>query len=185
MISWYSVNFVALIVSMVAVSIALARRWQSMSWLARISLLALAVYLPFVVGLTLGGIPIDASATASPRWQRPWVNLMPFATIRWAIGDGLASGLYQVVGNVMILAPLGFLMPVTWHRCRQPLTAFLTGLAAAITIELSQLAISLSVGVPYRIFDVDDIILNTLGVMLGWALWKAMAGLALPVGQSA
>jgi glycopeptide antibiotics resistance protein len=76
-------------------------------------------------------------------------------------------------------------MPVTWHRCRQPLTAFLTGLAAAITIELSQLAISLSVGVPYRIFDVDDIILNTLGVMLGWALWKAMAGLALPVGQSA
>lgn len=185
MISWFSVIGIALIVSTVAVSITLIRRWDSLSWLARIGLLALSMYVPFVLGLTLGGIPIEPSALGSSRWERPWANLVPFETIRWALDDGLMSGLFQVVGNVMILAPLGFLLPITWERFRRPQTMLWVGLLAPIGIELTQLSISMALGVPYRVFDVDDIILNTLGVMLGWALWKGMTGLYVHPGDPA
>ena len=36
-------------------------------------------------------------------------------------------------------------------------------------IEIIQLTISTVVGFPYQVFDVDYLILNTMGAALGWA----------------
>lgn len=33
------------------------------------------------------------------------------------------------------------------------------------------------VGVPYRAFDVDDLILNTAGAIIGWLSWRVSLGL--------
>jgi glycopeptide antibiotics resistance protein len=43
-------------------------------------------------------------------------------------------------------------------------------------IEILQLTISTVVGFPYRVFDVDDVILNTTGAALGWAGWRVTLG---------
>lgn len=49
------------------------------------------------------------------------------------------------------------------------------GLSAAI--ELGQLAISMWLGYAYRSTDVDDIILNTLGAVVGYTAFVAIRGL--------
>ncbi len=46
----------------------------------------------------------------------------------------------------------------------------------SLGIEILQLAISTVVGFPYRVFDVDDLILNTAGAALGWAGWRVTIG---------
>ena len=43
----------------------------------------------------------------------------------------------------------------------------LVGLGLSAAIELGQLAISLHLGYGYRAADVDDVILNTLGTLIG------------------
>jgi len=50
----------------------------------------------------------------------------------------------------------------------------LAGVAVGISIEFMQLAVSLALGNWYRMSDVDDVILNTAGVLLGYALWRAL-----------
>lgn len=77
-----------------------------MSWLERIGLVGLVVYFSFILGLTLGGIPIDESAIDPSEWRR-WANLIPFATVGPQIEAGSESGLRELVGN-LILMPLGF-----------------------------------------------------------------------------
>jgi glycopeptide antibiotics resistance protein len=49
----------------------------------------------------------------------------------------------------------------------------LAGLALSLLIELGQLAIATAYGFPVRIADVDDVLLNTMGVLVGHAGWRA------------
>ena len=147
-----------------------------MGWLERIGSVGLVVYVPFVLGLTLGGIPIDEGAIDPSEW-RSWANLIPFATIGAQIEAGLESGLRQLVGNLIILVPLGFGLPVVWQRFRRLVRALLVAFSVALSIELCQLLISLVVGVPYRAFDMDDLILNTAGAVFGWLVWRITLGL--------
>lgn len=70
--------------------------------------------------------------------------------------------LWNVAGNIAWFLPLGFLLPWEIKRLRRlrnlALFAFLFSLAA------ESLQYVFAVG----IFDIDDVILNTLGAVLGW-----------------
>jgi glycopeptide antibiotics resistance protein len=94
-------------------------------------------------------------------------NLMPFSSIRnYLIGRfGLLKAVINLVGNVVLLVPVGYLAAaiqprMTWKG------SMATGLAVSFTIEAIQGVFRLG------IFDVDDIILNTLGVMVGHAVFE-------------
>lgn len=75
----------------------------------------------------------------------------------------------QVLLNVLLFIPLGFFVRVLAGR--GVLVATLTGLAVSAVVELTQLT-----GVwglyscAYRVFDVDDLLTNTLGAAIGGAL---------------
>lgn len=72
--------------------------------------------------------------------------------------------LINVIGNVVVFIPLGIGLAGLWHRGRIWPTfgrAVLGGFLLSLAIELMQLAI------PGRATDVDDLIFNTLGTMLG------------------
>ena len=93
-------------------------------------------------------------------------NLMPFSSIRnYIIGRfGLLKAVINLVGNVVLLVPVGYLAAaihpkMTWKG------SMATGLLLSITIEAIQGFFRLG------IFDVDDIILNTLGVLVGHAVY--------------
>ena len=177
------ITLVALVPAVIATSTYLVRRGRTMTWLERIGLVGLAVYFPYVLGLTLGGIPFGVAAIPPNEW-REWANLIPFGTIGPQLAAGLESGLRQLIGNLLILLPLGFGLPVVWSRFRRFRTTLLTGAAVALGIEISQLAISLVVGVPYRVFDVDDLILNSAGAAIGWLVWRVTLGFVQPAASS-
>ena len=100
--------------------------------------------------------------------------MIPFDTIGAAVGYGLdrQQGRY-LLGNVIAFAPLGLFLGALrphehgWRR------TLMTGLAVSVAIEGAQLALSLLMGYWYRIADIDDLILNTAGVLLGYGAFRA------------
>jgi glycopeptide antibiotics resistance protein len=171
-----SITFLALALSAIVVSIVLALRGKAMSWPERIGSFGLAFYFPFVLGLTLSGIPMDVGPV-DPPGPRGWANLVPFGTIGPQLAAGLVSDLRQLAGNLLILVPLGFGLPVVWQRFRRLASMLVAGFGVAFVIEFSQIVISLILGEPYRVFDVDDLMLNTAGAMIGWVAWRESLGL--------
>lgn len=89
------------------------------------------------------------------------VNLVPFSQ-----GDSL----FNFIGNVVMFVPFGFFAALLWRGWRWR-RALGTGFALTAFIECWQLLIG-------RFFDIDDIILNTLGVLCGYWLWSLLRRLA-------
>ena len=72
----------------------------------------------------------------------------------------------NVVGNVALFFPFGFFIPALFRRVRPFHRCALLSLATSLIIEACQYEFA------ERIFDVDDILLNTLGAIIGWAAFK-------------
>ena len=92
-------------------------------------------------------------------------NFLPFKTIGpYFLGEKgwIIAGL-NLLGNIGLLVPIGILAPfvfmhMTWKR------ALALAIASGLLIEGMQ--VLLHVG----IFDIDDVILNALGVLLGYGV---------------
>jgi glycopeptide antibiotics resistance protein len=93
-------------------------------------------------------------------------NYVPFKTILpYLLGEnGFLIGALNIGGNIAFLIPIGFLLPFVFTRIdwkRSLVVALLSGMS----IELTQ--VFLHIG----IFDIDDVILNGLGVMVGFWMY--------------
>lgn len=138
-----------------------------------------AVYLAVLVGLTFFPLPLPPYQDLEPALAyREFLNPVPFATIT----ESLSRGLYWpstrfLVGNVVAFLPLGVLVALLARRPTWAL-AFLAGFATSAAIEAGQLGVSLAMGFPYRHADVDDVLLNVTGTMLGYAAVRPMIGRA-------
>lgn len=85
------------------------------------------------------------------------INLVPFA---YMFSDYRNSLL-----NVLLFVPLGFSLPVLWKRFRSLLWTGLFGLSFSLSIELLQL-------LTLRATDINDLMTNTTGTILGWLLGR-------------
>lgn len=100
------------------------------------------------------------------------INLVPFATLvdyveQWQIGHvNKRSIVVNIVGNIVLLLPLGALLPPLWNRKVSLKSLILIGIVASLLIEISQFAFNRGV------CDIDDVILNVLGVILGYIILK-------------
>lgn len=90
------------------------------------------------------------------------------------LASTLTSGVFlQVAFNVVFFVPLGFLVAY-WLR-RGVGVALAAGLVVSLLIEVTQ-----GTGLwgiypcPYRLADVDDLITNTGGALIGWAIGAAV-----------
>lgn len=100
------------------------------------------------------------------------VNLEPFKTIN--IYQTLGK---QIMGNFVMLLPLGIYIPLMYGRLRKVYHFFLVlliCLLASVGIELLQLATS------YRSADIDDVILNTLGGATGFLIYQLIRIIVIP-----
>ncbi len=79
--------------------------------------------------------------------------------------------------NILLLMPLGFFLPVLWRCFRRFWRTLLAGFGFSLFIELSQL-------LNVRYTDVDDLIMNTLGAVLGYVCGIAFLQL-IPVKKQA
>jgi glycopeptide antibiotics resistance protein len=96
------------------------------------------------------------------------VNLVPFKS--WSL-EYLRG--VQCWGNIALGVPFGFLYPFVMPATAWPQLAR-SGVLFPIVIELTQLALSFS-GFTSRIIDINDVLLNFTGVMLGYMLLRAVA----------
>ncbi|APF28907.1 vanZ like family protein [Clostridium sporogenes] len=67
----------------------------------------------------------------------------------------------NILGNILMFGPLGLLLPLLWKSFRKFSKTVLFGFVVSFTIEFSQLFLA-------RGTDIDDLILNTIGTMLGY-----------------
>ncbi|MFD3417188.1 VanZ family protein [Streptomyces decoyicus] len=86
------------------------------------------------------------------------------------------SAFWQTVFNLLLLLPLGVLIRIHLRRGRAAATA--AGFAVSLLFELTQYSGLWGLyGCPYRLFAVDDLIVNTAGAALGWAVAGPLARL--------
>jgi glycopeptide antibiotics resistance protein len=130
--------------------------------------LAVALY---VVFLPLPVRPGDTRAV----WA--YVNLVPARTVVEIVRDFPGLVVQQLVGNVALFVPLGFLLPMLGARCRRFAPTAAAALSASVGIELVQLGLLLALGAR-RSVDVDDVILNVTGAGLGYLAWRGAHALS-------
>lgn len=113
-----------------------------------------------VLALYLAAVYNVAGAPELPYiFPRLNINLLPF----WDITSGVKAYLINSGLNILLFIPLGFILPLLWKEFRSRRAMCLTGFLLSLGIELAQL-------LNYRISDVDDLIMNTLGAFLGYEL---------------
>ena len=167
--------------------VAWMNRRDRIGWWLSFVRLAFAVYVVVLIGLLFTPFPFppwtrlpEESLDDYRPWPFPWVNIVPFETISGAFRYGLDWQPGRVlVGNVLAFAPFGLFLPILWPSRRSLISVVGAGLAISLALEAVQLGLSLLIGAPYRVADVDDVIINVLGVALGYGLYRAI-GLFLP-----
>lgn len=93
------------------------------------------------------------------------------------VANALATQTFQQAAlNVLLFVPLGMYLRATWRRGAIGATA--VGAVVSLTIEIAQLTANFGTApFVYRIFDVDDIMNNTVGALLGWVVASAVLAL--------
>ncbi|MFD8042256.1 VanZ family protein [Streptomyces chartreusis] len=93
-------------------------------------------------------------------------NLQPGSTLRAYLDQPeLRDAVKQIGGNVLLGAPFGVLVPAIAPRTRGVLRVLLLTATVMLLVEFAQGAL-----VTGRAFDVDDVILNTTGALIGYLL---------------
>jgi glycopeptide antibiotics resistance protein len=103
------------------------------------------------------------------------VNLVPLRSFIDSFGQLEPWELVrQHGGNLLLLTPFTFFGPALWPRLGKWWRALLLALSMSLTIELVQLLLNHMVSA-FRSVDIDDVIINTAGAMIGYglfALWR-------------
>ncbi|WP_093799657.1 VanZ family protein [Streptomyces sp. Wb2n-11] len=133
--------------------------WRDV-WNTRRALLQLAaaVYAAAVLSLTVFPLNVTWGEYAN---QAPWtgqINFIPLLTAD-----------ITIVPNVIMMVPAGFLLPLLFRQATSASRAALMTAAASLSVEAAQLLsyIALNNG---RSVDVNDLLANTLGGLVGYAL---------------
>ena len=102
-----------------------------------------------------------------PYWDQLKYNLVPLHTIRlfWRIWPS-AAAIINLGGNVIMFIPLGFLLPRACPKLNKFFRCFFTCALIIILVEVTQLFTLLGS------CDIDDLILNMAGILLGFILHK-------------
>lgn len=146
-----------------------------------IALVAIA-HLVVLADVALFPIPLDttlraagrSSALAPPRIAG--LNLVPFRTIGPVLaGHAPAVASRIAILNIFVLTPAGSYLPLLFPTLRSWRWLVPVAIVGGMSIELAQLSISVAVGFTYRAIDIDDVLLNTIGIVVGWLVVRAAA----------
>lgn len=92
----------------------------------------------------------------------------------FSIGFELKILIMNVGGNLFLLTPLSILLPIIWNKCSQFKWCFAFCFLTSLLIETFQLVeniLGVAIG---RICDIDDLILNSIGVVIGYFIYKCI-----------
>ena len=87
----------------------------------------------------------------------PFVNLMDYEVRREA--------LLNVIGNSFLFLPMGIVFPIVYRKLNTHWKVIAAGLGTSLSIEILQLLFF------DRVTDIDDLILNSAGYLLGYGIY--------------
>ncbi|WP_308081745.1 VanZ family protein [Streptomyces sp. NK15101] len=120
----------------------------------------------------LARLTLDASPASAPLTHD---NLTPGRSIgNYLNQPGFVETVKQVGGNIVLGVPFGILLPLLSRKTRGLLRVTLVTAATMLLVELVQGAL-----VTGRAFDIDDVLLNTTGALLGYMLVGRRLGRAV------
>lgn len=122
---------------------------RALLWLMFIGYMAVVVYATMLRGF--GFFSREWNLHLFRAWREAWNN---YSVKNWA----------NVLLNVAMFVPLGFLLPLLGKCFRKWYIAIPSGFGVSLIIELLQLAVGRG------ICDVDDLFANTLGALMGYLL---------------
>lgn len=136
--------------------------------------IVLCLFVLFIVGLAsqtiipkfesgIGGFKIINSGIHE-------TNLIPFKVLIETYNEVFVNGyinyfLINFLGNIILFMSFGFIIPLLWNVSDKKVIVI--GFCSSLFIEISQLFLT-------RGTDIDDLMLNTLGVLLGLLLYKIL-----------
>jgi len=122
--------------------------------------------------MVVGAVP-SLVLTLSPASGANGVNLVPFRDLSTLVHFGWEHVAVQIVGNLLLLAPLGFGLPIRWRV--GPFTVLVVGACASVVIESLQWVLQLG-----RFSSVDDVLVNSAGAaiaaMIAYPWWRSRSG---------
>lgn len=116
-------------------------------------------YVFFVLGMTVFFRHASTKAMVYP----------PFWSYASVWQDGGMTVLHEIILNIVLFVPLGFLWGIQslkWPKKWQWLSTIILGVCLSAVIELLQYFLKKGC------VELDDVIHNTLGCMLGFVLWR-------------
>jgi glycopeptide antibiotics resistance protein len=133
--------------------------------------------------LLLGYVVFISSGFGRVEHDEYRYNLTLFQEIGRYYGIGSRTGnwtlfRFNVIGNVCVFVPLGVFLPKLFERCRRLLSILVLSLELSLAIEVVQLVTKIGS------FDVDDLLLNTTGGILGYFVYKIFVGTKSKQGKS-
>ncbi len=157
------------------------RKYRHFNKLRAAVLYTFILYLLCAAFLVLLPLPETRDVASTQRPGTQYWQLVPFTFVadlvretHWRADDPASwlrlfteRAFLQAFFNGLLLMPLGFFL--RYHRKWRFWPTVAAGFALSLAFELTQLtALFGYYNAPWRIFDVDDLLLNTLGVGLGW-----------------
>nr|WP_296063984.1 VanZ family protein [uncultured Mediterraneibacter sp.] len=123
------------------------------------------IYLCVVLDLTQFPIYASEGMKAAMGGQNVWreMNLIPLKTI---VTDFSMESVLNIIMTIPLGFGLSFLMRCSWRKI------MLSGLLVGGCAEAGQLLTALWVGFTFRHVNIDDILLNIIGVLVGYGLFK-------------
>ncbi|RRN71374.1 VanZ family protein [Peribacillus simplex] len=156
------------------------KKQKQVYWLREVITFLFVLYILMVVSVTL--FPLALWINFNMQNIKFGLNLAPFVGIINDIKQiGIAYDgdtvfmisliIRNVGGNILLLMPLSVLSPIIWNKFKDFKNIVLFGLVISISIESIQF-IELIAGGLGRTVDIDDVICNVLGVILGYFIYK-------------
>jgi len=98
------------------------------------------------------------------------MNFVPFKFIykiytEVFLNKNVSYLLINIMGNIILFIPIGFVVPLLWRVSRR--MTMVIGFLSSLFIEVCQLFL-------LRGTDVDDLLLNAFGVMLGILIYRTL-----------
>jgi glycopeptide antibiotics resistance protein len=163
---WFAILFVLLVI--------LRRSKHNLSYIIFFSIFW--IYLLVVVKTVI--FPFVINTDFSRPRVLPTINLVPFYFGYCSILKYCVLG---IVGNIILTIPFGF--GINFLVRIKPRNFFLLALTIGFGFEFSQLVISLIFRSGFRSIDINDVMLNALGVLTGYTLFRAFAWAYIKIAE--
>lgn len=95
------------------------------------------------------------------------MNLTPFKTISYYLrGEDTTGTMPNLLGNLLLFVPFGLFLPYLFKIFKRLKVYLLFVFSVSLFLEIIQLVTA------YGTFDVDDLILNVTGALLGFLIYS-------------